>query len=395
MKTVLLLLSLAIQSAASQTFRELTSEEKVNDLTFLIETLKNNYPYFGMYERQYGEAWLSKSEFFLKRAHDTGNNKEYLVLIDSIVKSLHNKEVDLAPTYHWDFFRTKYGEACLTNPVYTPWVNTLNQSQKEIIYWKDLHDKNETRNVGVKEDIACQDLLIPELKTGILRISSFDMDNFRTDAQRINEFLYQASNYDYIIIDIQGNKGGSSFYWMEGIVNRLIYQPTFFKRYFALRNGKQNNSFLSRYQREEIAKKYRPSFLSLPLEFQSEESEIVEEATTFYPCLPIPFKGKILILVDSVVFSAADEFAYFAKNTSWATVAGETTRGGGIGGDPVLIRLPFSGILIRYSALAGLNSNGSLHNEYETIPDIEITGNSSDERLSKLINMIRMKYISI
>lgn len=389
MKNILVLLFFAIQSVTCQNIPELTAQEKVSDFTYLIETLKRNYPFFGLYERQYGESWLSKSNIFIKRVHDSRNNKEYLALIDSIVQSLHHKDVDLAPTYHWDFFRTKYGEACLTNPEYIPWVNALNQSEKEISYWNALLEKRNRSDIESKNEVTCKDSLMPELKTGILRISSFDMDKFRDDSQRINEFLYQVSDYNYIIIDIQGNRGGSSLYWMEGIVNRLIYQPTSFNRCFVLKKGKQNSSFFVRYLSDETTNRNRQSLSDLPLEFDAETYKIVEQATTFYPILPIPFKGKIIILTDPVVFSVADEFTYFAQNTSWATIAGETTGGGGIGSDLALIRLPFSGILIRYAALAGLNSDGTLHDEFKTIPDIEITGNTPDERLYKLIRMIK------
>lgn len=389
MKNILLLLFFAIQSVTCQNIRELTVQEKVSDFTYLIETLKSNYPFFELYERQYGESWLSKSESFFKRVRDSQNNKEYLTLIDSIVHSLHHKDVDLAPTYHFDFFRTKYGEACLINPEYIPWVNALSQSEQEISYWSTLLEKRNRSDIGEKNEITCKDSLIPELKTGILRISSFDMEQFSEDAQRMNEFLYQVSDYQYMIIDIQGNRGGSSLYWMDGIVNRLIYQPISFKRYFALKRGKQNSSFFLRYLSDETTNENRQSFPALPLEFNPETYKIVEEATTFYPILPIPFRGKIIILTDPVVFSAADEFTCFAQKTSWATIAGETTGGGGIGSDLVIIRLPLSGILIRYAALAGLNSDGTLHNEYKTIPDIEITGNTPDERLAKLICMIK------
>lgn len=97
---------------------------------------------------------------------------------------------------------------------------------------------------------------------------------------------------------------------------------------------------------------------------------------------------------EPAVFSAADEFVCFAQNTSWATVGGEAT-GGGVGSDPALIRLPASGIIIRYPALIGLNSNGSLHTEHKMIPDIEINGNDANERLNKLIDRIICGKISI
>lgn len=386
----MLLFLFVVQTTMSQNVNKLTWQEKIGDFTFLIETLKYNYPYFDTYEHKYGESWLSKSDFFLNRILASQNNKEYLVLIDSIVGSLRHKHVDLAPTYHWNLFRARYGEACFINPIYIQWVNTLDKSQNEISFWNNLLPKSKINNLKTKEEIIYKDSLIPELKTAILRIPSFDLDNLKEDSLKISKFLYLASNYKYIIIDIQENKGGSSFYWREGIVNRLINHPLHFKRCFIFKNGKHNNSFFSHERTINWNLELLPS---LPLSFQTDTFKVIEEATTFYPSFPIPFKGKILILTDSTVFSAADEFAYFAQNTSWATIVGETTGGGGIGTDPVLVRLPFSGILIRYPALAGLNADGSLHSG--TIPEIEIKGKNSDERLGKLISMIKLlKYPS-
>ena len=61
----------------------------------------------------------------------------------------------------------------------------------------------------------------------------------------------------------------------------------------------------------------------------------------------------------------------------------------------VVIRLPASGILVRYPALAGLNPNGSLHIEDKTIPDTEIKGNKPDERLNNLIDRLNDSLLFI
>lgn len=396
MKSIFILIFACItQTIISQNFKKLTSREKENDFLFLVETLKNNYPYFNLYERLYGESWLSKKDSFLKKVRNSKNNKDYLVLIDSIVKSLHDKEADLAPTLYWNHFQTKYGEACLVNPGYIPWVNTLNQSDEQISYWSNLLKKDDKKETVSKKDLHCTDSIIPSHKIGILRISSFDVEDLENDFQRINEFLYSVSNYSYLIIDIQGNKGGSSAYWMEGIVSRLIYAPVYFQRYFAIKKGMHNSLFFSRYLTSHVTVDTSSQFSSLPSEFPEQTFNITKETTTFYPFLPIPFKGEIIILTDSAVFSAADEFACFAKATSWATVAGETTGGGGIGSDPALIRLPASGIIIRYPALVGLNANGSLHCEDKTIPDTEIKGNKPEERLNNLIKRLQGKLFFI
>ena len=72
-------------------------------------------------------------------------------------------------------------------------------------------------------------------------------------------------------------------------------------------------------------------------------------------------------------------------------VAGEVTSGGGIGSDPALIRLPVSGILVRYPALAGLNRDGSLNTEKKTVPDVIIEGRNEKERLVNVIKYLTGK----
>ena len=396
MKSIFIWLFACIaQIGLSQEVRELTSTEKEKDFLFLVETLKSNYPYFSLYERVYGKSWLSQKDSFLKKVCNTKNNKEYILLLDSIVKSLHDKEVDLSPTVYWSHYRTKYGEACLINPGYIPWVNTLNQSDKEMGYWSKLLKKGNTKETVSKNNSQYKDSIIPSRKIGILHISSFDPESRENDFQRINEFLYRISNYNYLIIDIQGNKGGSSSYWMEGIVKRLINAPACFQRYFAIKKGRHNSLFFSRYLNSDVTIDVSSQFISPPLELSEQTFKVTKETTIIYPYLPIPFKGEIIILTDSGVFSAADEFACFAQSTSWATVAGQTTAGGGIGSDPVVIRLPASGILVRYPALAGLNPNGSLHIEDKTIPDTEIKGNKPDERLNNLIDRLNDSLLFI
>lgn len=393
MKNILILVFVfTTQIITSQNYKELTPEEKEGDLNYLIEVLKNNYPYFDRYECTYGKSWLSQKDLFLEKVRNSKDNENYLVQLDSIIKSLHDKEVDLAPTYYWDHFRTKYGEAYFMNPGYTPWVNTLNQSQKKMPYWSNLLKKENIKTTVNNNDLQYKDSLVRSLEIGIMRIPSFDTECITNTFQRINEFLYLVNNYDYLIIDIQGNKGGSSSFWMDGIVSRLIQTPVNFNRHFAIKKGTINYLFFSRYLNN-ISGIIPSSLPSLPLEFSEQNFKLVEETTTIQPFLPIPFKGEIILLTDSAVFSAADEFASFAKSSSWATIAGETTGGGGIGSDAVLVRLPASGIIVRYPALAGLNPNGSLHREYKTTPNIEIKGSNADERLNNLINKLNNRHL--
>ncbi len=82
------------------------------------------------------------------------------------------------------------------------------------------------------------------------------------------------------------------------------------------------------------------------------------------------FAGKIWLLVDEYVYSSSEAFTVFCKDTGFATIVGSPTGGDGIGIDPVFLVLPNSGLIVRYSALFGLNPDGSSNEEFGTTPDL-------------------------
>lgn len=82
------------------------------------------------------------------------------------------------------------------------------------------------------------------------------------------------------------------------------------------------------------------------------------------------FGGQIWLLVSDSVYSSAEAFTVFCKDTGFAAIVGTPTGGDGIGIDPVYLALPHSGILVRFSALFGLNPDGSGNEEYGTTPDL-------------------------
>ncbi len=76
------------------------------------------------------------------------------------------------------------------------------------------------------------------------------------------------------------------------------------------------------------------------------------------------------MLTDERVFSAADGFAEFCRQTNWATVVGRRTNGDGGGVPPYLLRLPETGLLMQFTAVATSNREGELNTFYGTNPDI-------------------------
>lgn len=83
------------------------------------------------------------------------------------------------------------------------------------------------------------------------------------------------------------------------------------------------------------------------------------------------FHGRVWLLVGPSVYSASESFAVFCQATGFAELVGSRTGGDGIGAlDPILMRLPNSGILIQFTMMYGLNPDGSGSEEAGTVPDI-------------------------
>ena len=100
----------------------------------------------------------------------------------------------------------------------------------------------------------------------------------------------------------------------------------------------------------------------------------------------LPGEYKRWLLTDEVVFSSSDKFAVFCKSTGWATVIGKRTAGDGLGSTPVLVMLPDSGLLVRFSGEVSENPNGTINAVAGTSPDVLcVKGETALERCLELI----------
>lgn len=384
----LLLIILSIPVYGQQS---LSAEQKKTDFLYLHQVLDNNYPYFGVCERQSGVDWLSKRDEHISRLQRTPTDDAYLAELEHILSELNCRHIDLSPTRHWDKFRQTYGGVSQYNPNYTQWVNVLNERAEKTSYWNQLLSGDNFIPASYHETpkatrmVNYRDSITPDGRIAIMQIASFDVKHLEADFHRMDEFLNKLEHTDFLIIDLQGNKGGTTQYWMKCLVNRLIQLPIDFQRNLTIKDGSMNSHFYPFYTSNGSILKTNPDLPCLPPEYLDGSYLLLKESTLIHPFLPVHFQGSIILLVDGNTSSAADELAVFCKSTGWATVAGETTAGGGIGGDPALIQLPESGVIVRYPALVGFNPDGSLNMETRTTPNITVEGGNTDERLQKLV----------
>lgn len=374
---------------------QLNIEQKVNDFKFLYATLEENYPYFGVGKRSTGNDWVAKKEEYIEIIKKTRNDKEYIFALQAILSELGNSHTDLSFVQFRDDYTELYKKVAQSNAKYKKWVETLTDPKIRSSYWKKFLENTEDtekqthNNTKNKSRPIYSDSIIESDKIGILRISSFSMNRIEKDSSRIIPFLNKIKDYNYLIIDIQNNGGGATRYWKKNIVEKLASDTLYYPEYLVIKDGKLNRKFYPQYFDKTFIVKRENTLQNIPEELLDGSFRVKVETDTVSPDYPIPFKGKIFLLVNKVVFSSAEGFAYFCKATNWATIAGETTGGDGIGSDPIPFILPESGIVVRVPSLSGFNPDGSLNFEEKTVPDIAINGKDSDQRLANLINYIR------
>ena len=361
---------MSAESEGVTALKPLTSDQKVIDFEYLYAVLRDNYPFFGVAERKYGVDWLAKHDEYVLRLKATADDAAYYRELNSILRELHDGHLDFSPTIKYSKFK--------------PILDGLGPAKKDVEH-KPVKKESLPKQRGKKSYYA--DTLLCNGKIALMRLSSLPYEKISVDSLRIASFLSTISEADYLIIDIQGNSGGSELYWSRLVVSRLIPKPITYFSTQIVRGG-------------EINREYCPEFFeeaeSLTGEVCSGLPDELYDGTFYlrnYPCevaasVPIAFRGKIYLLVDRKVFSSAGGWADFCKQTGWATVVGETTGVQGIGRDPIVISLPESGLLLRYPYCNGINADGTFNGEVGVRPDIEIHGKDKNERLQNLIEYL-------
>ncbi len=382
---------------------QLTSSQKVKDFEFLYETLKDNYPYFGVGKRTNGIDWLSKKEEYINLVQKTESDSAYIFTLKSILSELKCGHVHLGVT-QWanEGYREAYRLIVEESPNSDKdkWLAMFDISPDRTEYWAKILNKKEvsqsatskTKIKPVKKNNYSDTIISNgQDRIAIMTIQSFSHLRIKKDKPEIENFLSNIKGCNTLIINIHDNGGGSEEYWQNNIVARLIQTPINYLMYPIIKDGEMNRRFYPQYFEKERILQKGDALQRIPQELLNEKYYIKEEQDTITPNNPVDFQGKIYLLVSEKVFSTSEHFAQFCKTTGWATIAGERTGGDGIGSDPIIVRLPESGILLCYPALIGVNHDGALNFEERTNPDILIDGKNADERLSNLINYIRSK----
>lgn len=350
----------------------LTPAQRLEDYEFFWKTLRESYPYYALLARDGNDLDALYQEY-----KEMVTNYDNDVDLYSAVFSLcyrfggtgHLMVIDSATRdYMLPLFEELEGYKAwadaLTNPV------SVKQYPKLAAFEAD---GQEAANAGAfgetKQDNATA--LHLNDQTAYLKIASFAYENIEKDKKQVSDFYGTLKNCKNLIIDITGNGGGSDNYWQDLLVAPLLSKPLSTSNYLLTQNTGNNKPYLA----EAFSAEELQPIAKLPkldaLKDRDRMTHFIQETLKVEPAKNrAPFTGKVWLLVDDAVYSSSETFAVFTKQTGFATLVGTQTSGDGIGMDPVYMVLPNSGLIIRYSALYGLNADGSCNEEFGTTSDI-------------------------
>ena len=270
----------------------------------------------------------------------------------------------------YDYFLSAYKEH---EASHGDWLKVLNGEQTAALY---AHLRG-NEIISFSPDQTRMTTLFPRLysaeKIGYIKISSFDFRAIETDSEKIIRFYENTKDYDHIIIDITGNGGGSTVYWQNNIVRPLGGSYRSEPYYLLYTESAKEDLPIGILQHTLYTIEEMPSDVIFTYPEDKENLDFYTQIDQSYDVAKpqIEHQAKRWVLVDEVVYSAAEEFAIFCKGTGWATLIGRSTRGDGLtDGGPTLAALPETGLLIRFTPAYGLNHDGSCNAESGTSPDI-------------------------
>ena len=358
---------------AKTTKIEFTKKELLADYDALWEMLEEDYLYFPLLERQ-GVNIESLKTSTRQQLEDriVNVNGFYYLLNNMFGKMQFFAHLSIVDPEVLDVYQKYLGAG---DSLSNGWQKTFQNPQTQTIYGylkSTSKDTPDDVTNSYREPDASYDV---QRKAVTFVVTSFSDAVLERDRDFIGDYLTSLGDVEieHIIFDISGNVGGNDIYWQNNIVAPFggTYEWT---NYLYLRDTELTRSyFFDDYDPQPVSSvtdHTPPSFVQ-ELELThviQDRFQLTNDAVLGENVLT----AKRWVIIDNRVYSSADSFSVFCKATGWATLVGQTTLGDGQGVSPVLIVLPNTGLLVRFSALAAETPDGTLNVVAGIEPDIPV-----------------------
>ena len=216
-------------------------------------------------------------------------------------------------------------------------------------------------------------------EVGYIRVKCMGGMFIEKDRKKIRAFFEKSGHkYRKLIIDIRQNGGGLHYYAFDNLIAPFLDRSVSYSEIGGIRKPFLTN--------------YTPAFLEMVrggVSIFAHERNIKEiqppegydpAKWVFYqidrrvdPKERYQFNGQQFILIDGGTGSAADEYANAAQRIGLATLVGKRTPGScSPYFNPIMVRLPASGMIFLLEADLMLNKDGTVNEIVGTRPDTEM-----------------------
>ena len=367
---------------------KLTQEEMMEDYMHIWKTLEEN----SLILLELKNNNVDLLNIFLdykEQIQNCNNEKDFFLILNSFLNSF-NEFGHLALLDYWMY--NYFIEVYSSHEEMKPWLDVLTNNKVKENYqiWKNIIGKNnwlEDNTENISNNVTTK--ILEKDRIAYINIKSFRDEFVDINYDKLYSFYKQIQEYPHLIIDITNNGGGSDKYWIKNIVYPNLKQTLSFTNFSLIKLTDSNKDFISVFLNDKN--------MLLPikdLEMIDIEKNVLSESNYFFKNTvtlekksePI-FKGRIWVMIGERVYSSSDLFAKFCKDTGFATLVGETTKGNGAGEiDPIIFSLPNSKLIVRYDMTYSLNSDGTNNQTYGTTPDIVFS--SAENPLNDCLKVI-------
>ncbi len=357
----------------------------LEDYEYMWNILRENYPSWGVIKRRGIDA-DKVYEIYKKQIDTIENEIDFFNLLNNTINNFYKighlnllnykfyKEYQFA---FKDYRDDKRYESC-NNILFDPEVE---KSYERLRVAKDENVIDyEKYDLSLGEDkinnIKYYDL--EENEVAYIEIKSFSND-INYDSLILQNIYEKVKDYKHVVFDVSHNKGGSSLYWLNNIVRPIIGKDELsYTCYLLLQKGKYSESFIdidNKVYNELRPVKELPYFENINKDDFNITPYFFSGNNTIYSNADKKaVNGRIWVIISGDSYSTTDEFAYFCKETGFATLLGQTTKGDGGGLGTVLLKLPNSKYVINFKPTFRLNHDGSNNVEIGTKPDYYVEG---------------------
>ena len=358
-----------LQNLINTPINELTEEQKLEDFEYLYNTIVENYPFLEVNKRKYGVDWVGNKEEYIELIKTNPNFDQVLSII---LGDLNNSHTNLLEKEFIEYMTYVYPSMGWQKN----FLDILNNPLVQARYGLNI-DSNPYLNAdsqfmeNYKSNAVVQDIVEGRVAS-IYIPSMINYTDIEQDKKLITEYLNKVKNYQALVIDIRGNGGGDTRYWNTFLLPLILKEGVEVTTYNFYKDGNLIKEFFNavNFKAPKIDNLNLSKLPNLPPEISSDFKYYAKSILEVYPNEDsIKFEGNIYLFVDNSVFSASETLAIFAKESGFATIIGEQTKGDGIGSDPLIAMLPNSGYIFRFSKDMGVTSDGTCNEEYGTTPN--------------------------